>query len=231
MCCGEAALLALLNARCNRGAMSEPNVDEQPHVRHRIPREILAVILIVALASGATILVLGRTARSGTTTADRLDPASFQQPPTPSGNGRIPGVGEAAPDFTLKTLDGSELTLSTLQGHPVLINFWASWCAPCRAEMPDLVRTYEAHKADGFIVLAINMTFQDSLPDALAFVKEFNMTFPVLLDKTGRVAREQYGLRGLPMSIFVDRNGVIVRRHIGAMTGKQVDTFVAEMLR
>jgi peroxiredoxin len=140
-------------------------------------------------------------------------------------------VGQRAPDFTLKTLDGGMVTLSDLQGKPVLLNFWASWCPPCRAEMPDLVRVYEVRKADNLVVLAINLTYQDTIPDAQAFVKEFKMPFPVLLDATGSVARDQYGLRGLPMSFFVDRHGVIVRRQIGAMTGPQINVFVQEMLQ
>lgn len=74
--------------------------------------------------------------------------------------------------------------------------------------MPDLVRLYKAHKADGVVVLAINMTFQDSVSDVQAFVKEFNMTFPVLLDETGAVAHGQYRVRGLPMTFFVDRKGI-----------------------
>ena len=211
--------------------MNEPKLTDQPHQRRGIPREILAAILIVALAIGAAVVLSGRPARSGRSSAESPDPASFQQPTTSAGNGPALAVGEKAPDFTLKALDGQDVTLSALQGQPVLINFWASWCAPCRVEMPDLVRAYEAHKANGFVVLAINMTFQDSLADAQSFAKEFHMTFPVLLDETGEVARDRYRLRGLPMSFFVDRNGIIVRRQIGAMSSKQIGTFVGEIMQ
>ncbi|MEW5987320.1 MAG: TlpA disulfide reductase family protein [Chloroflexota bacterium] len=121
--------------------------------------------------------------------------------------------------------------LGRASDRPVLINFWASWCPPCRLEMPDLVRAYEAHKAEGFVILAIDLTFQDSLSDVEAFVKEFNMTFPVLLDGTGEVTSSVYRLPGLPMSIFVDREGFIRRMHIGAMTGEQIDQFVGEILK
>jgi len=140
-----------------------------------------------------------------------------------------PLVGRPAPDFTLSTLDGAEVTLSDLRGKPVLINFWASWCPPCRLEMPELIRIYEAHKDEDFVILGVDLTFQDAIADVEAFVEEFNMTFPVLLDKTGEVGRS-YRLLGIPMSVFIDRQGIIRRIHIGAMTGDQIDEFTAEIL-
>ena len=153
------------------------------------------------------------------------------QAPANVGSAPLSVAGVLAPDFTLKTLDGGEVSLSEFRGQPVLINFWASWCGPCRLEMPDLVRAYEAHKDGGFVILGVNLTFQDSIPEVQAFVQEFDMTFPVLLDETGDVALNLYQLRGLPMSIFVDRDGMITRMHIGAMTGRQIDEFVAELLK
>lgn len=211
--------------------MSEQNPAEPVQERHSIPRTLRLTILVVALVAlltGAGVLLAGRLVAVGSPF-----PAAFapQQPASLAGHGALPLSGQPAPDFTLKTLDGSTVTLSKLQGQPVLINFWASWCTPCRAEMPELVRAYEAHKGDGFVVLAINMTFQDSLPEAQAFAKEFHMPFPVLLDDTGAVARDAYRVPVLPMSFFIDRKGVIVHRQIGAMNGKQIDTFVGEILK
>jgi peroxiredoxin len=139
--------------------------------------------------------------------------------------------GAPAPDFTLKLLGGETVTLSQFRGQPVLINFWASWCPPCRLEMPDLVRAYEAHKAEGFVILGVNLTFQDSLPDIQAFVDEFGMTFPVLLDEDGKVTESLYRLRGLPLSVFINREGVIARVHIGALTASQIDEYVGEILK
>jgi peroxiredoxin len=144
------------------------------------------------------------------------------------GLGRVQ-VGQPAPDFTLGTLDGSEATLSDFREQAVLINFWATWCEPCRIEMPEIVRAYEAHSDAGFTVLAINLTDQDALDDIQAFVEEFGMAFPVLLDSNGEVSR-LYGLLGLPMSIFVDREGRIARIYIGLMSGEQIDEFVGELL-
>lgn len=144
------------------------------------------------------------------------------------GLGRIQ-VGQSAPDFTLRTLDGSETTLSDFRDQAVLINFWATWCEPCRIEMPEIVRAYETHSDAGFTVLAVNLTDQDAFEDIQAFVEEFDMTFPVLLDSNGEVSR-LYGLLGLPMSIFIDREGKIARIYIGLMSGEQIDEFVGEIL-
>lgn len=96
--------------------------------------------------------------------------------------------------------------------------------------MPELVRAYEAHKGEGFVVLAVNVTYQDSVEEAKQFVAEFNLTFPVLLDETGEVADTLYHVRGLPTSFFVDRNGLLSKIKLGSMTGEQVKEYVKEIL-
>ena len=142
-----------------------------------------------------------------------------------------PLLGKRAPDFTLPTLDGTEVSLSQFLGQPVLINFWASWCLPCREEMPELVRVYESHKVEGFMILGVNLTYSDSLPDVQAFASEFKITFPVLLDKDGTVTQKLYPVLGLPTSVFINRDGIIAQVQIGKMTGQQIDQYVAEILK
>lgn len=139
-------------------------------------------------------------------------------------------VGQAAPDFTLRTLEGETLSLSDFSGQPVLINFWTTWCGPCRIEMPELVRIYNERKDEGLVILAVDLTHQDSIEDVEAFVEEFSMNFPVLLDETGTVSDELYHLFGLPMSVFVNRDGIVTRTHIGIMTADQIDEFVDEIM-
>ena len=142
-----------------------------------------------------------------------------------------PLIGKQAPDFTLMTLDGTEVSLSQFRGQPVLINFWATWCLPCREEMPELVRSYESHKAEGLMILGVNLTYSDSLPDVETFASEFNITFPILLDKDGAVAERLYRIPGVPTSIFVTRDGTIERIQVGIMTARQTAQYVAEILR
>jgi len=142
-----------------------------------------------------------------------------------------PLIGKQAPDFTLMTLGGTEVSLSQFRGQPVLINFWATWCLPCREEMPELVRSYESHKAEGLIILGLNLTYSDSLPDVETFASEFNITFPILLDKDGAVAERLYRIPGVPTSIFIKRDGTIERIQVGIMTPRQIDQYVAEILR
>jgi cytochrome c biogenesis protein CcmG/thiol:disulfide interchange protein DsbE len=153
-------------------------------------------------------------------------------PPTPDADSEPTAIAgpPAAPGFTLKTLNGSQVSLSQFRGHPVLINFWASWCAPCRLEMPELVRAYQAHQAEGFVILAVNVTHQDTIQEAQRFAAEFDMSFPVLLDETGEVADNLYQLRGLPSSTFVDSNGLITKIQLGSMTREQIDEYVGEIL-
>jgi len=208
--------------------------------RRRTSWMILGSGLMIGLAIGTFVWlsIWSRPTSNQPTTIRSITPISGTIPTPvilqlPASNANSTGklaVGQPAPDFTLKTLDGEQASLSKFRDRPVLINFWASWCPPCRLEMPDLVRTYEAHQAEGFVILAINLTFQDSLSSAQAFVEEFNMTFPVLLDETGEVTTSVYRLYGLPTSVFVDRNGVITHIQVGPMTGEQIDEFVGEIL-
>lgn len=136
-----------------------------------------------------------------------------------AGRSQSPEVGQRAPDFGLAVLKGGDVHLSQLRGRPVLINFWASWCAPCRTEMPEIVAAYSAHRATGLEVLAVNLTDQESRSDVRRFVAEMGMTFPVLLDERGRV-RRAYRLRGVPTSVFVDTAGIVRVIHPGPLTSE-----------
>jgi cytochrome c biogenesis protein CcmG/thiol:disulfide interchange protein DsbE len=127
---------------------------------------------------------------------------------TTQGEIQAPQQGFTAPDFTLETFEGGAISLSELRGKPVLVNFWASWCPPCRSEMPAMQRVYEDFEQQDFMVLAVNSTHQDNLGDALTFAKERQLTFPILLDRDGSVGA-LYDIRSLPTSFFIDPQGVI----------------------
>lgn len=127
-----------------------------------------------------------------------------------STNGLIPApqAGFLAPDFTLRSLDGQTVSLAELRGQAVLVNVWASWCAPCRAEMPAMQRVYEEYKDRGLVILAVNSTVQDSPANVESFVAELGLAFPILLDTDGTATR-LYRVIALPYSFFIGRDGVI----------------------
>ena len=122
--------------------------------------------------------------------------------------------GSRAPDFDLPSLDGGQVSLEEQRGKVVLVNFWATWCQPCEAEMPAMQKMYEEYKDQGFVVLALNMTYQDTPSAVLPFTQEYGLTFPILLETDGKVA-SQYELRSLPSSFFIDRDGIIQEVVIG----------------
>jgi thiol-disulfide isomerase/thioredoxin len=112
-----------------------------------------------------------------------------------------------APDLKLVSLEGHVMRLSDLRGKVVLLNFWATWCPPCKAEMPDLEALYREYgDAQGFVVVAVNT--QEAAAPVEAFVRERGLSFPVWLDGRGEAAA-QLGVRGLPVSFILDRNGYI----------------------
>jgi cytochrome c biogenesis protein CcmG/thiol:disulfide interchange protein DsbE len=135
----------------------------------------------------------------------------------------------AAPDFTLKTLAGDSVTLSSLKGRPVFVNFWASWCVPCRAEMAEIIHAYGAHAQQRLVVLAVNLTDQEHMADVRRFVSELRMPFPVLLDRNGKV-RKSYRLRGVPTSVFIDTLGIIRLVNRGPITRETIQRGLAEIL-
>ena len=131
-------------------------------------------------------------------------------------NGYIPAPQEGflAPDFSLESTNGDNYLLSDFRGQAVLINFWASWCPPCRTEMPAMQRVYETHKDQDFVIFAVNATHQDSPTKATEFASAKGLTFPILLDSDGLVTR-QYLVRSFPTSIFIDKNGLVHEVVIG----------------
>jgi peroxiredoxin len=150
---------------------------------------------------------------------------------TPSRNMPAPQAGFAAPDFTLKTPTGETYKLSELRGQALLVNLWATWCPPCRAEMPALEKMYEEYKDQGFVVLAVNMTYQDDPFAVVPFTQEYGLTFPILLEETGDVAAA-YQLRSLPSSFFIGRDGIINEVVIGGpMSEALLRTRIEEILK
>ena len=127
------------------------------------------------------------------------------------------GIKEtAAPDFTLKSISGENLKLSEYRGEVVLINFWASWCGPCRQEMPVLSELHDKYKALGFTVLGVNV--EEDSGKARKLLKKMSVSFPVLLDNESVVSK-QYDVVAMPSTVLVDRNGNMRYLHKGYKPG------------
>lgn len=125
-----------------------------------------------------------------------------------------------APDFSLQSLDGSTVRLSDLKGQVVLINFWATWCAPCREEMPLLDAIYQKYNRLGVELLGINV--EDDASGARKYLNETPVTFPILFDPDGRVSK-QYQVKAMPSTILVDRHGNVRHIHYGYKPGYEND--------
>lgn len=139
---------------------------------------------------------------------------------TASGNPLAAGgqlrVGSPAPDFQVPRLDGSTVRLQALRGQPVWINFWATWCTPCREEMPDLVEVARSSQSEGVVMLAIDVAEQPG--DVKAFLKDGGYeSLPVALDRTGDVS-SAYRVYGFPTHVFIDRQGIVRKINVGAMS-------------
>jgi len=128
-------------------------------------------------------------------------------------------IGDPAPDFQLQSLDGQAVSLSGLRGRPVMLNFWASWCGPCRVEMPFIQGVFEDSDwaEQGLVILGINVG--DSPSDARKFMEDNRLSFTMLVDTDQSIARD-YNVRAIPATYFIDKNGIIKDRKIGVFSGK-----------
>lgn len=139
----------------------------------------------------------------------------------------VPSAGAPSLDFVLQDMNGKDVRLADFKGRPVLINFWATWCPPCKAEMPAIDAYYEAHRGEGLTVLAVNS--QDAPTTVQAFINAQGFHFPVLLDQHN-VVSDLYQVQGLPTTFVIDRDGVIQHIQIGAISAQQLDAVVRPLL-
>jgi len=136
-------------------------------------------------------------------------------------------VGQAAPDFDLVALDGSHVRLSELKGQPVIINFWATWCTPCRKEMPEFEQVWEGLKDQGLKVYGINVG--ESKVGVAEFVRQVGATFPILIDEK-EAAQDAYKVLPLPTTFFIDRQGIIRAIYPYQMNRTQVESEVQRLM-
>ena len=214
----------------------EPSRDHELDGRPQSRREwsgwlrsvVLPLALVVAIVG---VLLYLQSSSSGDGANDSYGIVKLPDDRNFTGNTPAAEQGRAAPDFSLERLDGGEVRLSDLQGTPVLVNFWASWCIPCRIEMPELVEAYMEHGNEGLTIVAVNQ--REANDRIQPFVDEFGLPFIIAMDRDGEVSaswRTGGALKGLPASYFLDRDGVVRKVVEGQLTDEALAEGVALIL-
>jgi peroxiredoxin len=196
-----------------------PELDSRPQSRREWSGWLRSVVLPVSLVVAIVAALL--YIQSGGSGSEDDGFGTVALPPAGNATSESPSAtaGRAAPDFLLRGLDGSTLRLSDLQGRPVIVNFWATWCSTCRAETPDLIELYERHQADGLVLIGVNL--RENEGSVASFVEDFGISYPIVFDRTGEVAgtwRIGGPNRGVPSTYFIDSAGVVRKVVFGLVT-------------
>jgi thiol-disulfide isomerase/thioredoxin len=187
----------------------------------------LTAILAIALALGlaATSCPGQSTTNGGTTGQNGFALGEITGIATDST--QPPQTGQPAPDFYFETPEGDPSSLSQLKGRPVLVNFWATWCGPCRYEMPFLQQIYEDWPGDELAMMTINVA--ESSSDVSQFMQSEGFSFTVLLDGEAAVA-QRYNVQGIPTTLFIDKEGIIQNVHVGSFRSQaEIETIVSQL--
>lgn len=139
--------------------------------------------------------------------------------------------GSTAPDFTLRTLDGKQTQLKEYRGKKVILNFWATWCPPCREEMPEMQKFYNDFKGKNVEILAVNLEYSETKREKISdFVDEYSLSFPIPLDEKNTTGK-QFRAVSIPTSYFIDEKGIISKMHIGPMNYEFMNNEIMKMDR
>ena len=170
----------------------------------------MAVVFAVLVLALFAVLAFGLANRSSAT-----------------GRSGMTRIGKPAPQFAMKLLGGGEFQLSDHEGRPLVINFWASWCPPCRQESPAFERQWRRYRDTGIQFVGVDI--QDDISDAEAYVREFGLTFPNGLDPDGKITID-YGVIGLPVTFFVGSSGMVEGRWVGAIPEEKLEEWVKTLV-
>ena len=206
--------------------MDEHNeIDSRPQSRrewHGYLRSlVLPLGLVVIIVAG---LLYVQSSRGGHAQEDGFGIVALPAERNSTGKSPSATEGRAAPDFLLRTLGGDPLQLSDLQGKPVVVNFWASWCATCRQETPDLIAMYKEHQTDDLQLVGVDLREADN--EVQSFVDEFGISYPVVMDRDGQVGSTWHiggPNNGVPATYFIDRAGVVRLVVFGSLTQAKMD--------
>jgi peroxiredoxin len=178
-----------------------------------LPRHLFPLLLLglgaVLIATSAYFILQGATAQTGALTV----PVK---------------VSYAAPELTLTDTQGNSRSLTDYRGQVVLVNLWATWCPPCKEEMPALQAFYEKYQEQGFVIVAVNDG--DPKADVLQFVNDYRLSFPVWLDPTYTATEQAFKTLNLPSSFVIDRTGTVQLQWVGGVTLRTLETHVSPLI-
>ena len=211
-----------------------PSVENQ--VATRNPIILILGFAVLGVAAGLILFggqLFGSSELAAVTEPSILDQVSQLEPSDPAINqlesGSLGGyqVGDVAPDFVLSDLEGNAVNLSDFRGKPVILNFWATWCAPCRVEMPEFQTAFENNQDIGLEILAVNR--DETRAQVVEFFDEFGLTFTPLLDQ-GALVAEQYQVFNMPTTYFLNAEGVVTAVHRGPLVSSQLEGYLEQTL-
>lgn len=215
--------------RTRRRSRSTARRSARPQRRLASKPWIIGGLVVLALAGGVTAVLMERE-ESAAETAHRLASSDAARPqikisiPT----AQPPKMGAPAPDFAVTDLQGRVVQLSKLRGKVVVVNFWATWCGPCRMEIPGLVKLYDRYREKGLEIVGLSL--DNAGPDVVkTFIKEHRIPYPVAM-ATSEVRRRYGHPRSIPTTYFIDRRGRIAKRQVGYMPENMLEKVIASLL-
>lgn len=180
-----------------------------------VPRWLVGTLCAVAIVAAAQVFVEAQES------AGAFSPVSLGQ------GERRPEVGAQAPEFTAVDLDGAPVRLSDYRGRPVWINFWATWCPPCRAELPEINAVYQDAQNQGLVLLAVSVS--EDRATVLNYLTKTGYSIPAVLDDDGGVAN-RYAVSGLPMHVFIDKEGIVRDIRVGGLNQRAMREQLAAIM-
>lgn len=204
-----------------------PPAATPPRRRRSLLRSWVYPLIIIAIIVGVIWYIEYRPDGARSPSGELYGPSDLPPALAVEGAKVAAEEGALAPDFLLEQLEGADVRLSDFRGKAVVLNFWATWCGPCRKEMPQFVRAYDAYANEGLEIVAVNL--QEGKSISQGFVDDYGVDFTVLVDRDAEVG-DRYRVDGLPTTFFIDRNGVVRSLYLGPFIDEQNGTDVADAI-